>query len=873
MAPGVPDSEAIADAVLDGLEAALVVVDADLLISRWNAAMETLAAIPRSGAVGRPVDGIAATLAPLDLPRGLRRALGGETTRIDEVACGEGPGRRFLTARCVPLRDEHGRVTGAAAFIGDVTEAHRRAVFLRAIEAIGRSLTTSLDLDDVLDTIVNRAVEVMGAEAALVVGWDGQAPTCNVLRAAGRYSHEYATGRAITPGGGPIVRAVRESRAVTTPNILADPGVWLDPGRRVQVEREGFKAVAAAPLASKGHVHGALAVHYWSERTFTDEDRDALVLLAEHAALAIDGAQLYGQATRRADRLRALAEVERLVTSSLDLSETLVRVAQSTARLVGAPVAVVWTADPEARVIHSRGISVESGHPDAVGIPATLAYGQGIGGRVAESRRRIFVADVRGDARLVAGDWVARAGLASLLAVPIEAGEHLLGVLTVAGRAGTLTAEEDQEVVASLAALAGVALQNARAYAEAVRRAQRMHDLVGVSQSITASLDTEAVMQRIADAARAIAPGALAAVHIHDAARDTLRFAATSGPGLETFPRERSAALGLPGLVVGGKAPVLITDPASHPRVLRPEWWAERRGATYYGVPIVVGDTFVGVLDYILLSGAPGREEQEALDLLAAQAGVAIRNAALYEAERAFGERTRTLAAINRRISGALDLDELLRMISASAAQLTGARFAAFWLADEATRMLSFRGGSVPEIAKDLPEHARSYDVGIAGWVARHRTAIDVPDIFGDPRIVLHDWWRRWGLRSLSGHPVMAGDELLAVLALIHTERIELSPEMRGALDLFIAQASVAVQNARVSTARPSGAATSPRPWPGWAASSPARSTRRGSRSSWPRDCSSCRAAATRPCIAWSRAMARCTCSPGPAVTPSCCGA
>ena len=217
-------------------------------------------------------------------------------------------------------------------------------MFLQAIEAIGRSLTSSLDLDDILDTIAGRALEVMSAEAALVISWDGQAPELRVRRAVGRLSREYATGGVIRVDGGPVSRAVLESRAITTPNLLAEPGFWLEPERRAQIEREGYQAVAAAPLVSKGRVHGALVVHYWNERSFTDEEKSALVLLAEHAALAIDGAQLYAEATRRADRLRELAEVERLVTSSLDLQDVLTRIAESTARLVGAPLAQVWTA-------------------------------------------------------------------------------------------------------------------------------------------------------------------------------------------------------------------------------------------------------------------------------------------------------------------------------------------------------------------------------------------------------------------------------------------------------------------------------------------------------------------------------------------------
>ncbi len=289
----------------------------------------------------------------------------------------------------------------------------------------------------------------------------------------------------------------------------------------------------------------------------------------------------------------------------------------------------MWTAEPSARVLRASALSLAPGIPQT-GIPTTLAFGEGIAGRVAESRVPIFVPDVARDPRVVATRWSVATGLTTLLVVPIVAGESLLGVLTVSGRAGTLADEEDQALVASLAALAAAAVQNARLYAQAVRRAGLLHDLVAVSHSITASLDTADVMQRIAQAAAAMRPGALAAVHVFAADRGTLQCAATSGPEMAELPHERPATAGLPGLAVERRLPVLIADPPSHPRTLAPQWWQQRPGASYYGVPIVVGDTFVGVLDYILPAGLPEREEQEALQLLTAQAGVAVRNARLY---------------------------------------------------------------------------------------------------------------------------------------------------------------------------------------------------------------------------------------------------
>src|SRR5204863_410238 len=73
-----------------------------------------------------------------------------------------------------------------------------------------------------------------------------------------------------------------------------------------------------------------------------------------------DHARVHAEAARRAERLRALAEIEELVSGSLDLDEVLRRIAQVTTRLVDAPAVHVWTADVATRTLHRRASSVES---------------------------------------------------------------------------------------------------------------------------------------------------------------------------------------------------------------------------------------------------------------------------------------------------------------------------------------------------------------------------------------------------------------------------------------------------------------------------------------------------------------------------------
>jgi len=763
--------------------------------------MQRLTGIPRERAVGNNLFGLSPALDAIGLAERLRRAIDGGpvpastlTVRLPGGLDGD-RAESWMEARCMPLY-EGSRIAGATAFLRDVTSLRQGAVFVGAMAAIGRSLTTSLDLNEALDTIVAKAIDVTGAGSALVVSWDGQAPRVHVMRAAGRLSAEYSGDGTIPVAGGPLSRALREGHVVTTTNILADPRVQLEAGRRALIQREGFKAVAAAPLVSKGRVHGALVVHYWTERTFEEDEARTLGLMAEQAAIAIDNTRLYAEARRRADRLRELAEVERLVAASLDIDDVLRRIVDATARLLGAPVVHLWTAEPGERALSRRASAVDPALPQ-VTMPDRLPYGKGITGIAAEQRRTIFIADTARDPRVANPKW-AEIGLDAMLSVPMVAGDVLLGVLSVRGRREKLEADEDHALAASLAARAAVALQNAGAYTHAVHRATLLRDLAAVSQSIAGSLDLDEVMQRIAQSAAALRPGALASVHTYDAERSTMRFAGHSGRETLELPDETEADGGLAGLVLSRRTPVLVERPEDHPKTLARDWWRARPGASYYGVPILAGEALVGVLDFVVPDGAPDAEQQEALSLLAAHAGLAIRNASLYEAERTQADRAEALAAIGQRLSGALDLDALLRTIAESAASLTGVRFASFWLADDERRTLTIGSGSDPEIMADFPAKAVSYDTGAVGWIARHRAPGVIDDVGTDDRVAHRDWWQRWGMRSFAAFPLMAGDTLMAVLALCDVQPLRFDPKTRELVEMFGGQAGVAIHNARL---------------------------------------------------------------------------
>jgi two-component system, cell cycle sensor histidine kinase and response regulator CckA len=160
--------------------------------------------------------------------------------------------------------------------------------------------------------------------------------------------------------------------------------------------------------------------------------------------------------------------------------------------------------------------------------------------------------------------------------------------------------------------------------------------------------------------------------------------------------------------------------------------------------------------------------------------------------------RLRGLARLSGVIASSLDPDEVLREIARAAAELMEAAAVGLWVADEATRTLEPRAFSSEQLAATYPRRRIEFDEGLPGWVATHREALVVQDVFADGRTLAVDWFLQHGLRSAHVVPIVHQDALLGVLALNGQGPFDLAPEDREMLESFVGQAALAIRNAKL---------------------------------------------------------------------------
>ncbi|MGE3540150.1 MAG: response regulator [Candidatus Tectimicrobiota bacterium] len=166
--------------------------------------------------------------------------------------------------------------------------------------------------------------------------------------------------------------------------------------------------------------------------------------------------------------------------------------------------------------------------------------------------------------------------------------------------------------------------------------------------------------------------------------------------------------------------------------------------------------------------------------------------------------RLETLTRLNQLVSASLDREHVLREIACAAAMLMHVPLAVFRIAYEATQTLGPPAYSDARLSTDTSMRTLPFGQEFMGWVAQHRTALHVPDILSDDRLLDPAWVQRHNVRSCFAMPMLHEGAVLAVLALYGREPLHFGAEDIALLESLGAQAMVAIRNATLYEAQAS---------------------------------------------------------------------
>jgi signal transduction histidine kinase len=179
---------------------------------------------------------------------------------------------------------------------------------LTALGEVSRALSSTLDVDVVLDTIVTRANDLIGADGCTIFEYD-EATEQFDLRATRNLEPrlvELARGTPLRRGDqGILGRLPSERQPVQVPDITV--GSYSSPVSAALIEA-GYRAVVAVPLVREDHLIGALTVNRKTPGEFPSETIRLLQTFATQSALAIQNARLFREIADKSRQLEVASQ-------------------------------------------------------------------------------------------------------------------------------------------------------------------------------------------------------------------------------------------------------------------------------------------------------------------------------------------------------------------------------------------------------------------------------------------------------------------------------------------------------------------------------------------------------------------------------------
>jgi len=180
---------------------------------------------------------------------------------------------------------------------------------LTALGEVSRALSSTLDLETVLQTIVIRANQLAGTGGCSIYEYDESAEVFRLRASSYADPREAETldpiGRAtpIPKGQGVASRAAALQQPVQVPDITVE-GSYESP-IRAPLLQAGYRAILTVPLLLEEHVIGALGVSRKTPGEFAPEIVRLLTTFATQSALAIQNARLFREIEVKSRELEA----------------------------------------------------------------------------------------------------------------------------------------------------------------------------------------------------------------------------------------------------------------------------------------------------------------------------------------------------------------------------------------------------------------------------------------------------------------------------------------------------------------------------------------------------------------------------------------
>lgn len=755
---------------------------------------------------------------PLALALDMRQTLwvalraGGEQIGFIQVAQ-QKEGQHFTSEDVRLLTMLTAQLSGMVRISSLLEAMEERSRQTESLVSVATTLGASLDLATVLEAIVEAAFKMLNCQRTgiFVVTADNKSLDLAAARGVSARYRELSQGIPISEGGRAHAAAIKENIIVA--NLEKDSRFEeLAPF----AGSEGFRSFADIPLLRGEQTVGLLTVQFINPHTFTADEINALNILAEQAAIAIENARLYEETDeklqRRVAALESLQRVTHEITSTLNLDQVLELVLNEAIRSGQADAGLVALL----RAGVKNELRISQGYQPAeletlqavVPNPSSAAILK----EFLEQPKLCYLPETLTFTRLER--------FKSLLLAPVFYLGELAAVILIQSERAHAFTPDMLEFVEGLAAQSSIAIGNARRYEEQLVRGEVMHQrakqlqlFLEVSRTMRSDRPLEEMLLDMAYAAQEATDYEIVMISILEG--NLVRRVAGAGIPLQELARLKEVRQSWSDVSRLLQAQFRLGHCYYIPAEYQDLWrdnlevfdavntdLSRRTDASRWHpsdlLLIPLYSTQQKILGYMSVDSprdgrAPTQSLLEVVELFAAQIALAIENNRMIADLRLQVNTLNLFNEVSHAITAKLDLNTALNTIVQSVTNLLNYDYSTIFLLDKESGRLVPRASSGYAL-ETVSELTFSSDEGLFAELTRTKLPLRVENTQNDPRFEPGTL----GIGSLVMAPLVVEGRSVGALTGDRKKKVRFSPAEVATFSALADQVAVAVENAQL---------------------------------------------------------------------------
>jgi GAF domain-containing protein/CheY-like chemotaxis protein len=513
-------------------------------------------------------------------------------------------------------------------------ETEQRNAELAVINAVQNTLASKMDIQSIYNELGEQLHTIFNVQTVAIY-------TADLVTDIMTYEYAFEMNQIWAPKPRPlnglhkhIINHIRETRKpfVCNENFIEFAAQFSD----YQASRGAMpKSFIALPIILReDSITGLSLQNLESENFFTEPQIRLLETLSNAMNVALENARLFDEANRRARESLVINEVGRDISSTLELTTVMDKIATHAHDLLAASTSAIFLPDADEKTF--RAIAAKGKIAKEI-LADTITTGEGIIGSLAQQGKAEFINDTNKDPRIIQIPGTTVQEEERLMAAPLIAGGKVSGMMAVWRIGGDPFKQADLEFLEELSLQTAIAIKNANFFDQIKQRAAELAILNNVSEAMSKSLDVKTMTRNVGDKIRDIFDSEIVNILMYDAKTNTVHLTYSFYERYyEDEPPWNLNEGGLTTKIIRTSQPLLLNSAQA---------MAENNAAayltatsdvedpqSYLGVPIMAGDKVLGVLD--VQSIKPDAFDQDDLRLMqtiASNMGVAIENARLFD--------------------------------------------------------------------------------------------------------------------------------------------------------------------------------------------------------------------------------------------------